>query len=333
MRRKILRALAALVALLVLGALGFYVYVQVTYQRDFAGTPRPAVQASKEPDVIKRGEYLAHAVAHCSACHGPAERASERKLAANLHDLRGGYVMKADPFGTFYPANLTPDPETGLGKLSDGEVARVIRHGVAPDGRLDAFMTLAVGSMADEDLVALLSYLRSIPPIENPTSKDEWGFVAKALSSKFNPNMRKAPAFVREGGVSRERGEYLANGPALCGGCHSPYDLVNGFALAGAAFSGALEPDPDPSEAGFEIISPNLTPDKETGALASYTEDGFIDRFKKGGRVYKGSKMPWDNFALMTDDDLRSVYRYLQSLPPTKRSVGPTRRARGSHKG
>jgi cytochrome c553 len=333
MRRKILRAVRAVLALLVLGALGFYVYVHLTYQRDFMATPRPAVQASKEPDVIKRGEYLAHAVAHCSACHGPAEQASARKLAANLHDLRGGYVLKAGPFGTFYPANLTPDPETGLGKLTDGDVARVIRHAVAPDGRLDPLMRFAVGPMADEDLVALLSYLRSIPPIPNATSKDEWGFVAKALSSKFTPNMRQAPSFVREGGASKERGEYLANGPALCGGCHSPYDMVNGYTLAGAAFSGALKPDPDPTESGFELMPPNLTPDKETGVLSNYTEDGFIDRFKKGGRVHQGSKMPWDNFALMTDDDLRSLYRYLQSLPPTKRSVGPTRRARGSFKG
>lgn len=333
MKRKVLRAVLGLFAVVFLAAAVFFVYVQLTYRRDFSSTPLPAIQASKDPEVIARGSYIAHAVAHCSACHGPDESASQRKLAANLDDLRGGYAMKAGPFGTFYPANLTPDPETGLGKRSDGEIARVVRHGVAPDGRLDAFMSFAVGPMADEDLAAVVSYLRSIPPVKNPTQKDEWGFIAKALSSKFNPNMRKAPAFVREGGISAERGEYLANGPALCFGCHSPFDVMKGMELAGAPFSGEMEAEPDPTDTSYEIIAPNLTSDPKTGVLASYGEDAFVDRFKKSGRAYKGSKMPWENFARMTDADLRSLYRYLAKVPPATRVVGPTRRARGSFKG
>jgi cytochrome c553 len=67
--------------------------------------------------------------------------------------------------------------------------------------------------------------------------------------------------------------------------------------------------------------------------LANLTEDTFVERFKKAGRLVAGSKMPWENLARLTDEDLRSLYQYLQSLPPTKRSVGPTRRARGSFKG
>lgn len=218
--------------------------------------------------------------------------------------------MKAGPFGTFYPANLTPDPETGLGKLSDAQVARVIRHGVAPDGMLDPLMTFAVGPIADEDLVAVISYLRSIKSVKNAVPKDEWGFLAKALAGKFNPNMAKAPAFVKEkeGEPSVERGEYIANGPALCAGCHSPYDVADGFKLKGEKFSGSFQADPDPFEDGMEIQEPNIT---KKGVLANFDEQQFVDRFKKGGRAFKGSKMPWENFAKMTEDDLKSIYRYL----------------------
>lgn len=94
-------------------------------------------------------------------------------------------------------------------------------------------MSFAVGPMADEDLVAVVSYLRSIPAVKNPTLRDEWGFVAKALSSKFSPNTRKPPPFVREREPSRERGDYLVNGPALCAGCHTPFDIMKGFEPAG----------------------------------------------------------------------------------------------------
>jgi hypothetical protein len=198
---------------------------------------------------------------------------------------------------------------------------------------LDPLMTFAVGPMADEDLVAVVSYLRSIKPVKNAVPRDEWGFVAKMLAGKFNPSMTKAPAFVQEkaGEPSAERGEYIANGPGLCFGCHSPYDIVDGMKLKGEKFSGALQADPDPSEDGMEIVTPNIT---KKGALASFDEQQFIDRFKKAGRAFKGSKMPWENFARMTDDDLKSIYRYLTTkVPPSERNVGPTRRKRGSFKG
>lgn len=333
MKRKLVRGILGALGLVIALLGGLAAYVQLTYQRDFGGTPLPKIEASRDPAVIARGRYVAHAVAHCSACHGPADKVSRHELAEDLDDMRGGFVMRAGPFGTFYPSNLTPDPETGLGKLSDAQLARVIRHGVAPDGRLDVFMSFAVGPMADDDLVALVSYLRSIAPVKSATLRDEWGFVAKAMSPLFKPRMAEAPAFVREGGAKMERGEYLANGPAACVGCHSPYDVTKGFALTGPKFSGEAEAEPDSTDPSFEIVGPNLTPDPETGALRNLDEAGFLERFKKAGRLVAGSKMPWENFARLTDDDLRSVYRYLRSLPPVRRDVGPTRRARGSFKG
>lgn len=331
--RRLLRAVGMLFAVVLVLVVGFVVYVQATWRREFKGTPLPAVEASKDPEVIKRGAYVAHAIAHCSACHQPAETAKQKKLTSNLDDLRGGFAMEAGPFGTYYPANLTPDPETGIAKLSDAELGRVIRHGVAPNGELDVFMSFAVGPMADEDLVAIISYLRSIPPVKNPTQKDEWGFLAKAISSKFGPKTFTAPPFTKEGGVSVERGLYLAKGPALCFGCHSPYDIMSGFTLAGPEFSGAHEPEPDHDDQKYEVMAPNLTSDPKTGVLANVTEDAFVDRFKKGGRTVLGSPMPWENFARMTDDDLRSIYRYLRTVPPASRATGPTRRLRGSWKG
>jgi mono/diheme cytochrome c family protein len=328
-KQKLRRAALVIVGALAVTAGGCVSYVQLTYKRDFSATPLPAIKAVSDPAVIERGAYVANAIAHCPACHGNGEFTRARKLPPDLKDLRGGYVLHAGPFGTFYPANITSDRATGVAALSDGELARVIRHGVAPNGRLDPLMSFAVGPMSDEDLVAVVSYVRSLPPVASEVPRDEWGFVAKALAGKFDPRMTTAPPYVPAGEASAARGEYLAKGPALCAGCHTPRDPMNGFGPTGDLFSGAGKADPDPTDPSYEIMAPNLTPDPETGILANYSEEAFLDRVKRGGRAVTASPMPWECFALMTDADLRSLYRFLHALPPTRRATGPTRRLKG----
>lgn len=328
MVRKFVRGMVMLLLGVLLLAIGGYAYIETTYDRDYSSIPLPRIQASTDPAVIREGEYLVHAVAHCSACHGPSESVKDHKLG-DRRDLSGGFVLEAGPFGRFVPANLTPDPETGIGALNDGQIARAIRHGVDRNGKFAAFMALAVGHMSDEDLTAVISYLRSLPPARNKTAPDEWGLMAKALSGVFTPKNEPPMKHVASGTVSIERGEYLANGPAFCVGCHTAADPMEGFKPTGPKFSGEPHAEPDPTDAAFEFVAPNLTPDPETGIMASWTEDVFVARMRTG-RVHVGSKMPWDNFAQMTDQDLRSIYRYLRTLPPTKKETGPSRRKAGS---
>ena len=82
------------------------------------------------------------------------------------------------------------------------------------------------------------------------------------------------------------------------------------------------------AEGDMELVPPNLTTHPEHGRLAAWTEDGFVARLR-GGRVHAGSPMPWENYRLMTDSDLRSLHRYLVSLPPSDHDVGPDRREVG----
>ena len=72
-------------------------------------------------------------------------------------------------------------------------------------------------------------------------------------------------------------------------------------------------------------MAPNLTPDATTGIIASWSEDQLVARFRRG-RVHAGSIMPWEGFQGLTDDDVRSLYRYLRSLAPVENDVGPVRR-------
>lgn len=322
---KIVLGVAATPVVLAAGA---YAYISATWHKTYPDHPRPAVKASSDPEVIARGKYLVEAVAHCSACHGPAANVKARKVdfAASLV---GGYEWDVAPFGRFFAANITSDPETGIGRLSDGDLARAIGKGIGRNGDILAFMQLAVGPMADEDLTAIVSYLRTLAPVKQQNGIDELGIVGKLVAKKLGPRAAAPPPYVPAGGVSVERGRYLANGPAVCVGCHSELDPMNGFAMIGEPFAGSREAEPDLTDPAYEIATPNLTPDPETGHVTNWTEEAFVARFKAGTQ-FAGSKMPWPNFALMTEDDVRSIYRYLRTLPPVKRKIGPPRRPVGT---
>lgn len=188
-------------------------------------------------------------------------------------------------------------------------------------------MMLSLGPMSDEDLTAVVSYLRSKPATAQQNPPESWGLAAKALSGSFAPRMRNPPAAVPAGGVSVARGRYLAEGPAACVVCHTQMDALT-FQTIGVPFAGNTTAEPDAANEGYEFVYPNLTPDPETGHITGWDEETFLRRFR-GGRVYEASTMPWENFARLTDDDVRSLYRFLRSLPPTRNPVGPPHRKIG----
>jgi mono/diheme cytochrome c family protein len=325
--KRALRWLGVSAAMVILAVGGLVGWVQFTWSFDHPGTPYPDVRASSDADVIARGEYLVHAVAHCSACHAPTPDGTSPPFDPTA-PLVGGYFLDAGPFGQFTAANLTPHP-TGIGALSDAEVARVIRHGINRQGRLSPVMRLAVGNMAEEDLTAVISWLRVQEPVEALRAGPRFGFLAKALSRRLEPRLGAPPPFVPEGGISLERGRYLAEGAAFCSGCHTPVDPMAGFAPVGPSLSGAAEAEPDPKSPGHEIIAPNLTPHPETGHIAGWDEERFVARFR-AGRIVEGSAMPWESFQLMTEEDVRSIYRYLRSLEGVEHDTGPSHRRVGS---
>lgn len=329
-----LKILGAILLLIILIAAGFLAYLNMTWKKSYADYPRPEIKASTDSAVIARGDYLVHAVAHCSICHqGVPANLSEKEMMEQRKtgvgaDLVGGHVWDIPVFGKFVAANLTADKETGIGGNSDGDIARVIRNGVSREGHMLAFMSIAVGQMADEDLIAVISYLRTLKPVAQSNPVEAPGIMGKLVLKNMKPREDAPLKWVPEGGISVERGQYLANGPAACYTCHSTADPMHGFAITGPRFQGEAHAEPDMVDPAFEIAVPNLTPDPETGHIHSWSEDMFVARFKQGP-LYKGSKMPWENYGLMTENDVRSIYRYLNTLAPVKHDIGPVRREKG----
>ena len=93
----------------------------------------------------------------------------------------GGFGLEIPP-GKFNAPNITMDKETGIGNRSDGEIYRMLRHNVRPDG-MAAFDFMPFINMSDEDIFSIIAYLRSTKSVKSETINTEYSFLGKALLS------------------------------------------------------------------------------------------------------------------------------------------------------
>jgi len=240
---------------------------------------------------IEYGKHRAESL--CEGCHGK--------------DLSGiEKWFNAGPLGTIDSANLTPG-EGGFGReaASVEDYVRAIRHGIDPEGK-PLFMPAVVSTsqLSDEDLAAIIAYVKSIPPVDHKTNGQNFKPLAKILlvlgvlpQLPVEVISHETHVTAPERGVSVEYGDYLVN----TNDCH----LCHGPNLNGGPF-------PDPTRIK---ISPNLTPG---GELAFWTEQQFINTIRTGvtpgGHELDPTFMPWKDYRLFTDDELKAIWLYLGSL-------------------
>lgn len=234
-------------------------------------------------------------------------------ISCHTVDL-GGKVpfISVDGIMTLDSANLTSG-EGGIGgEFTDEDYVRAIRHGVDPEGKPIYMPSVtAFARMSDEDLGAVIAYLKTVPPVDRVTN----GFQVKSMAYIVFPlglfgNMpvedvgHENNVAAPEPGMTVEFGEYRL-AISDCRGCHYPD-------LAGGKYA-------DPT---FDILVPNLTPG---GELGSWTEEQFIQTLRTGvtpsGHELKSNIMPLDEINNLTDDELKAIFLYLQSLPALEQRV------------
>jgi mono/diheme cytochrome c family protein len=323
------KILFGLLGLIVLVVVGFYIFVQTSWNKTY-DIPYPDLQATTDSAVIAHGEYLVRGPAHCVGCHVASFDDMIQADRGEYVALQGGVRFPLGPLGTISPANLTPDTETGIGRYEDGEIFRMMRHAVKPNGMATLTPMMPFYNMADDDLVAVVSYLRSAEPVHNPVADPEWTFLGKfvkSTASVFKPVLdpnppAKAPAMA----PTIERGEYLARYVANCVGCHTPRN-VETFEPIGPDFSGGMEFEPFPElhralgvDEDLWARSPNLTPHPNSALMRYNTVEAWIDRFRQG-RAIQQSPMDWGAFGKMTDADLEAIWKFLNTLDPVENDI------------
>ena len=309
---KVLKALSFIFGLVVVLLVAGIVYLNVSFPK--VG-PAEAVTIDVTPDLVARGEYLANYVSVCIACH--SERDFDHYAGCIVAGTEGAGGTEFDEGhgipGRLVASNLTP---AGIGDWTDGEIIRAIRQGVNKDGKA-LFPLMAYTEykyMRDEDVQAIVAYLRTLKPIENDLPKSSLDFPMNMIVKMIPGEVSPMP----EATTSIERGQYLVH-IADCAGCHTP--LEKGKPVSGKYLAGGT-PFPMP---GGTVYAANITPDEDTG-IGVWEKEDFILRFKAFadssmhnmpvGEEGMNTEMPWIAYSGMTEEDLGAIYDYLMSIDP-----------------
>lgn len=254
-----------------------------------------------------KGELLFH-IGGCTNCHTAKDGAM----------LAGGDPI-ATPFGNFIAPNITPDPETGIGRWSLEDFVRAMREGRDPAGRplYPAFPYTSYTRMSDEDLAALKTYLDSVPAVRQEARPHElrfpfnlrWGLYLWQWLF-FTPE-RFAPDPVRD--AVWDRGAYLVLGPGHCGECHTPRTFY-GVLDWSRPFAGG--------QIGKERV-PDITPAKTHG-LGEWSSSDIATLLKLGMTPdgdFVGSDMAKivnNGTSKLPDEDIAAIALFIKSLPPRR---------------
>lgn len=311
---------------------------------------------------IARGQRLAD-VMLCAMCHSPMTLDGGLQMFNPTLRLTGGVKVVAPPDGTFFSKNLTPDLETGIGAWSFTELANAITKGIGRDGRgLRVMPSHYYRDISNDDLNALIAYLRSVPPVKKsiPTNTEmaaadkiaagvrllmpfmdwpsqDWyygDFRAQptdgATAKVPQPSVQKHdPLVVQPTRTSPEieQGKHLVT-VAACAFCHTPVGMFGQnqkLALTG----GFKVEDP----VCGTVYSKNLTPDPDTG-LGRWSDEEVVRAIRHGvakdNRVLCPTIMPWQAYAKFTDAEVKAIVTYLRAIPSVRREIPATTAVKGT---
>ncbi len=282
-----------LVGLIVIALVGIYFNSQSRLTRVYE-IPEEQVSIPTDAASIENGKHIFQ-FRGCEACHG--------------ENLQGMVYLDDPAVGKVISSNLTTG-KGGVGsEMSDEDWVRAIRHGVRPDGTGYLFMpSTEFYYLSDEDLGDVIAYMKSVEPADNELPASEISFVGRIVMTlvkeiTFVPAEliphNAARLAAPEVGTTPEYGAYLAQS------CH----VCHGLTMSGGVIPG-LPADWPPA--------PNITFGGGS-ALPTWTEDDFINTMRTGktpmGKELRAQYMPWNSYKFMSDDELKAVWAYLQSLP------------------
>lgn len=254
---------------------------------------------------IERGRYLMTSIVACGNCHTP--QGPDGPLPGM--ELAGGTPIELPGF-VAYTSNITPDPETGIGAWTDQQIITAIREGRRPDGTIIG-PPMPIGmyrNMSDNDVRAIVAYLRSVPAVRNMVPESRYDF---PLPDSYGPPVTGVPEPNRSDKLAY--GAYLAGPAGHCMECHTAmvdghFDFENGLGAGGFEIPGPWG----------VAVSANITP-HPTDGIGGWTDQQIKDAITQGVRP-NGERlsppMAFAYYANMTEADLDAIVAYLRSLRP-----------------
>ena len=279
-----------------------------------------ATLADAQQTTAQRGEYLARA-GDCVSCH----------TAKGGAPFAGGLRLDT-PFGYMLAPNITPDPETGIGRWSSADFYRALHNGVNKHGQ-DMYPTMPYDfytRATRADIDAIFAYMKTVKPVPNKVTinhlyfpfDQRWSMAAWRELYFSEGAYKPDPAQ----SASWNRGANLIEGFGHCSDCHSPRNLMGGIEKS-KDFTGAV------IDGWFAL---DLTSDITTG-LGAWTADEIATYLKSG--AYKGktttlgpmAEVVQNSLSYLSTEDLNAMAEYLKSIPPNsklrtgRKAADPTR--------
>lgn len=321
--RTILKALGVIVLIVIVIVAAALAWLTM---KKPASRPPSSEKIESNPARLARGKYLAEAVANCLDCHSDHLTTYGFPIKPGTEG-QGGYIFdkKLGFPGVVAAQNITPDPETGLGNWTDGEIMRAVREGVDKngDGLFPMMPYEHYRVLSDEDAKSIVVYLRTLKPIRYSVPPKHLDFPVNFIA-KFIPKPLDGPVSAPDPNDRLAYGQYLTS-ISGCYECHTPHDDKNQLD-ASRPFAGGWEMRGDFGR----VFTANITPHPTT-YMGRATKDEFIGRFKSFAGINatnappapkgRNTVMPWLGFAHMSDDDLGAIYDYLKTVKPDPNKV------------
>lgn len=268
-----------------------------------SGEEPPRIHIPFKAERVDRGQELVQGLAACGFCHG--ERTNPRAA------LSGGEAF-VDRYGSVQAANITPS-KSGIGHWTPSEVMRAVRSSLDKDENwLSRDVHRGYEWVSDPDLVAIVSYLVSLPPVENKVERREISFRQRNTTGLMESRSEiegYVPGIEKK--YDREYGKYLVDHVARCGSCHNtkPTMFSEGKYLSGG--------DLVRFEDG-ERYAPNITASEVYG-IGSWTESEIVHYLltgkAPGNRKSDPAFCPIHYFQNASEQDLQAIARYLKTVP------------------
>jgi mono/diheme cytochrome c family protein len=266
-------------------------------------------RAGSAETLVERGAYLVTTIGACGNCHTPRDAAG--KPMADMA-LAGGFEFDDGPIGHVVVRNITPDPETGIGKWTEAQIVTALRDGKRPDGTVigPPMPIRFYRQLSDGDAAAIAAYLRSLKPISHEVGRTLFKDPPPPWSPVTHVDEPPQADRVAYGG-------YLVGPVGHCTGCHTPAGA--GGPNMSRAFAGGRQL-PDFGNPGAETVSRNVTPDPEHG-VGRWSDDDIkrtISTCVRPDGTPLSRTMACDWYAKIASDDLNAIVAYLRSLKPLK---------------
>ncbi len=269
------------------------------------------------PGDPQKGKYIFEANGGCG-CHGPNLAGYKAGGPAELPGSAPFGELFVGPFGSIPARNITPDKDTGAGRMTDAQLVEAIRSGKNDKGD-QLFPIMPYNSfhfMADQDVSDLVSYLRTVPAVSNQVPE-------RQLNGPVPPQPALPPAPARAPESGLPRGDYLVSAISICGDCHTPTSS-DGAPDRSKLLAGAVIP----REGGRFETANNITPDTDTG-IGNWTEQQIVTLLKTGKRpdgTTVGGLMAGQivgGYSRLTDADALSIAQFIKSIPAVKNLPEP----------